>query len=168
MKKFNSEIVWLAIAFGVMAVLFFSSSQTYAEQSQQGNLRHWLVNQPFKEFLAQFKFTYAGEVEDAAKNYFTYVEFLMRKTAHFSTYFILGLSWFIGLRRRIGNRLLAGFVAWQAATGYAGLDEFHQSLTGGRTPLIQDVALDSTGALTAIIIATIILSITKRLPQRHL
>ena len=74
----------------------------------------------------------------------------------------------MGLRRRIGNRLLAGFVAWQAATGYAGLDEFHQLLTGGRTPLIQDVALDSTGALTAIIIATIILSITKRLPQRHL
>ncbi|WP_373809156.1 VanZ family protein, partial [Weissella soli] len=108
MKKINSEIVWLAIAFGVMAVLFFSSSQTYAEQSQQGNLRHWLVNQPFKEFLAQFKFTYAGEVEDAAKNYFTYVEFLMRKTAHFSTYFIFRIELVYGVTPT--NR--QSFVSW--------------------------------------------------------
>lgn len=168
MKRFNSETGWLILAFVVMAILFFSSSQTYAEQSQQSNLHHWLVNQPFKEFLAQFKFTYAGEVEDATKNYFTYVEFLIRKTAHFSTYFILGLSWFMGLRRRIGNRGLAGFVAWQAATGYAGLDEFHQSLTGGRTPLIQDVVLDSAGALTAVTLAVIFVSIAKRRSQRHL
>ncbi|MFR3790176.1 MAG: VanZ family protein, partial [Lactobacillus paragasseri] len=35
--------------------------------------------------------------------------------------------------------------------GLAGLDEFHQYLTGDRTPSLHDVALDSAGALLAIL-----------------
>lgn len=36
--------------------------------------------------------------------------------------------------------------------GYAALDEFHEMLTGGRTPLFQDVILDGIGALTGILL----------------
>ena len=48
---------------------------------------------------------------------------------------------------------LSAFFGWLAATGYAGMDEYHQMLTGGRTPLFQDVMLDSAGALTAVLLS---------------
>lgn len=42
---------------------------------------------------------------------------------------------------------LTSVLAWLSATGYAGLDEFHQMLTGDRTPSFQDVMLDSMGGI---------------------
>ena len=41
-------------------------------------------------------------------------------------------------------------------TGLAAFDEFHQGLTGGRTPSVTDVILDSAGALTGALIVVII------------
>lgn len=87
-----------------------------------------------------------------AQGYFKFVEFFIRKGAHLLTYFLLGGSWFLGLRPRINQLGLTGVVAWLSATGYAGLDEIHQMATGGRTPLFQDIALDSIGALLAVLI----------------
>jgi VanZ family protein len=68
---------------------------------------------------------------------------------------LLGLSWFKGLEKRIKQPFLTGFVSVMAAIGYAAIDEFHQSFTGGRTPLFQDVMLDGCGALTIVLILII-------------
>ena len=84
--------------------------------------------------------------------YLKFVEFFIRKGAHFTTYFILGMSFFLGLYPKTKIILLTGLVSWLSATGYAALDEFHQMLTGGRTPLFQDVVLDSVGAAVAVVI----------------
>ena len=37
-----------------------------------------------------------------------------------------------------------------------GIDEFHQQLTGGRTPLVGDVLIDGSGALIGIVLYTAI------------
>lgn len=145
-----------------MAVLFYSSSQTYEQQSQVGLLDKLLGNQPFKEQLKGISFSYAGsDISIQANGYAKFVEFFIRKGAHFGTYFLLGASWFIGLNMKIKQPFLIGIVAWLTATGYAGLDEYHQMLTGGRTPLFQDVMLDSIGALTAVILCLLVISIKK-------
>ena len=60
------------------------------------------------------------------------------------------------------NFLLVAFFSWLSATGYAALDEFHQMLTGGRTPLFQDVILDSLGALTGVLICWLVLGIKEK------
>lgn len=154
---------YLGIGFLMMAVLFYSSSQSYEQQSQIGLLSTLLKNQPFKESLSEFSFVYAGsEVSIAARGYFGFVEFFIRKLAHFGTYFILGGSFFLGLFPRIKSLWLAAFFGWLAATGYAGMDEFHQMLTNGRTPLFQDVMLDSAGALTAVLFCWLILGIRNK------
>ncbi|RDC48661.1 VanZ family protein, partial [Acinetobacter sp. RIT592] len=44
----------------------------------------------------------------------------------------------------------------------AGLDEFHQMLTGDRSPMFQDVMLDSMGALTAVVICILFTFIKKK------
>lgn len=139
-----------------MAILFYSSSQTYEEQSQIGLLSKLLANEPLKNYLNRISFNYGGsEVSIAAKGYFAFVEFFVRKFAHFFTFFLLGGSLFIGIKPLLKNSWLTLFLSWMGATGYAAFDEFHQMLTGDRTPLIQDVMLDSCGALTACLICLI-------------
>ena len=148
---------YLGIALIVMLVLFISSSQTYAQQSQVSFLEKFLPGQPFKERLSTISFTYAGSpISVKAVGYFKFVEFFIRKGAHFFTYFVLGGSFFLGLFPKMKLYLLTGFISILAATGYAGLDEFHQMLTGGRTPLFQDVALDCLGAATAVVIVMLV------------
>lgn len=146
-KSIKNGNFYLIVGFLIMAILFYSSSQTYEEQSQIGLLSKLLKNQPLKNWLSQFSFMYAGsEISIAAKGYFAFIEFFIRKMAHFGTYFLLGGSFFLGLFPKTKSLGLSAFFGWLAATGYAGMDEFHQMLTGGRTPLFQDVMLDSAGA----------------------
>ena len=148
--------LYLLISFVMMGVLFYSSSQTYEQQSQIGLLSNLLKNEPFKAQLSGVSFIYAGsEVSIEKSGYFSFIEFFIRKGAHFGTYLILGSSFFLGLIPRMKNFLLVAFFSWLSATGYAALDEFHQMLTGGRSPLFQDVMLDSSGAFLACILLTI-------------
>ncbi|MBL1228660.1 VanZ family protein [Enterococcus sp. BWB1-3] len=149
---FRNSNVYLICAFIIMGILFYSSSQTYEQQSQIGFLQKYFSNEPFKEQLSRISFVYASdEVSIQANGYFKFVEFFIRKGAHILTYFLLGGSWFLGLRPRINQSVLTAVVAWLTATGYAALDEIHQMITGGRTPLFQDIALDSAGALLAVL-----------------
>lgn len=150
-----------------MAILFFSSSQTYEQQSQVGLLDNVLSSKPFATQLKGISFSYAGsEVSIKAMGYAKFIEFFIRKGAHFGTYFLLGGSWFIGLNMKLKQPILVGIVSWLAATGYAGLDEYHQMLTGGRSPLFQDVMLDSFGALSAVCLCLLVLGI-KRLSKKR-
>ena len=155
--------LYLLISFVMMGVLFYSSSQTYEQQSQIGLLSNLLKNEPFKAQLSGVSFIYAGsEVSIEKSGYFSFIEFFIRKGAHFGTYLILGSSFFLGFIPRMKNFLLVAFFSWLSATGYAALDEFHQMLTGGRTPLFQDVILDSLGALTGVLICWLVLGIKEK------
>lgn len=162
-KSFKNGNAFLVIAVLVMILLFISSSQTYEQQTTVPLFEKILKAKPFENFLRTVSFQYAdSEVSIAKLGYFKFVEFFVRKGAHFTTYFILGGSFFLGLYPKYKNRGVTLLVSWLAASGYAGLDEFHQMLTGGRTPLFQDVALDSAGALTAGMICLLFLLFKKK------
>ena len=154
--------LYILLAFVMMGVLFYSSAQTAQEQSLEPRMNQVLKNQPLKEHFSKKPITYAGKtISIEQQGYFGYVEFLLRKSAHFISYFLLGLFWFLGLKPKIQVGWLTAVVSWLSATGYAGLDEFHQMLTGGRSPMIQDIVLDSVGAITAVVIMTLFLSLRK-------
>lgn len=162
-KQVKNGNVFIVIAVAIMVILFLSSAQTYTEQSQVSLLSKLLRGEPFKENLSQVSFTYAGSpVSITDLGYFKFVEFFIRKAAHFVSYFIMGGAFFLVLQPRLKNLALSGLFSWLAATGYAGLDEFHQLLTGDRSALFQDVALDSLGAFTAVTLL-IIVALLKRL-----
>lgn len=149
-KQFKNGNAYLIIALVMMAVLFYSSSQTYEQQTTIPLLEKILKNEPFKNSLSNISFTYAGSpVSIEASGYFNFIEFFIRKSAHFGTYFILAGSLFLGINPRVKHLGLSFGAAWLSATGYAALDEFHQMMTGGRTPLFEDVILDSSGAVLA-------------------
>lgn len=149
-SKLSQPKVYVIVALAIMFVLFYSSSKTYTEQSSVPLLQKWLVSEPFSSKLQGVVFHYGGsEVSIQAMGYFKFVEFFIRKAAHFFTFFILGGSLFLILYSKLKQSIWSLFFAWMSATGYAAMDEFHQMLTGDRTPLFQDVMLDSIGALTA-------------------
>jgi VanZ family protein len=84
------------------------------------------------------------------------IHFFIRKSAHFTEYFIF--SWLILRAIRAGRR--EAHLAWAAlaillVAGYASLDEFHQSFVPGRTPAVRDVLIDTTGGATAQAVAAL-------------
>lgn len=162
-KSRKNGNLYFVLALGIMAILFYSSSQTYEMQSQISFLERVLANEPLKETLNNISFKYADDVVSIKeKGYFSFVEFFIRKLAHFATYFLLSSSFFLSLIPKLKSIGFAMFFSWLAATGYAGIDEFHQMLTQDRTPLFQDVMLDSFGALTAVLLCWLVFVMKKK------
>lgn len=148
----------------IEAILFYSSSMTYKEQTSVPFLEKYLAGKPFYSALSKIGFTYSGKYQSVENDgYFKFVEFFIRKGAHFGIYLLLGvflcLALYVYFKK---NFVLMIFIPWMATTGLAAFDEFHQGLTGGRTPLVEDVILDSTGALVGILISVLVLYLIRR------
>jgi VanZ family protein len=78
------------------------------------------------------------------------IHHVIRKSAHFTEYFIFSLLLLHALRagrRDFGLRWALTVILIVA--GYAALDEFHQSFVPGRGPAVSDVLLDTTGGAAA-------------------
>ena len=75
----------------------------------------------------------------------------IRKSAHFTEYFVFCLLLYRGVRgARSGWRWTWGLSAWFVAFCYAALDEVHQAFVASRQSSPYDSLLDSVGALFAI------------------
>lgn len=135
----------------ILSLLFYSSSQTYEEQSIIPKLMIWLPGEPFKGVLSLFQIPYLGTtISIDSLGYYAFIEFLIRKGAHIAIFGVLAIAAYIVLRK-IELAFIITFVLAIA-------DEFHQSLTGGRTPSIHDVILDSFGAAIALTVIYILRS----------
>jgi VanZ family protein len=78
------------------------------------------------------------------------VHFFIRKTAHFSEYFLFSLFLMRGVRGNDhGWKLRWAIWAVLIAAGYSALDEFHQSFVPSRGASPWDSLLDATGAAAA-------------------
>lgn len=152
MKNTNKDLLYIVGAFVIMGILFYSSSMPYSDQSVTPFLDRFLQSEPLKGLLSNIEFMYAGsEVSIAALGYSRFVEFFIRKGAHFFIYFLLSFFWFMGLKSNMKSVPLAALVAFMLAAGYASFDEFHQGLTPERTPLLEDIMLDSAGAIVGVV-----------------
>jgi VanZ family protein len=79
------------------------------------------------------------------------VNHYIRKSAHFTEYFVFCLLLYRGVRGgRAGWRWSWGLTAWFVAFCYAALDEVHQAFVVSRQASPYDSLLDSVGALFAV------------------
>jgi VanZ family protein len=131
-------------------LIFFFSSQTYEEQSvtpflAQFNTPYWY------DKLSGISFMYGGvEVSAQTAGVSGFVEFFIRKGAHLFIFFVFGLLTLGVWRSFVRNPIFSFSGALICVLFYASADELHQKITGGRTPLWQDVMLDSFGGLLGI------------------
>ncbi len=81
----------------------------------------------------------------------TLVHGLIRKMAHITEYFILGLLLFKAFRGTSQQEWRLKWAVWAVAVAafYALTDEFHQSFVATRTASVTDVSIDAVGAAMA-------------------
>jgi len=164
--KRNEKWFW-GVVVAIELVLFYSSSMTYKQQTSVPFLEKFLKGKPMYHSLENIGFTYGGKYQSIKNDgYYHFVEFFIRKGAHFGTYMLLGIFLCLALYTYFKkNDFLRILIPWMTATGLAAFDEFHQGLTGGRTPSVVDVVLDSCGALTGSVIVVLILFFVFRKKQ---
>lgn len=83
-------------------------------------------------------------------------EVLVRKAAHFTLYFVLGVLLILTIR----TSSVAATVVWRRAilaailiaALYAISDELHQTLVGGRSGQVSDVLLDTIAAAVGVVV----------------
>lgn len=143
----------------LLVIVFISSGQTAEQQSLIPVLEKWLPNKPLESFLSYFQIPYWGIlVSIEERGYYAFVEFLIRKGTHFFYFGIISLAIYAALPK-FKYRTITAVVLTML---FAVADELHQSFTSGRTASIQDVILDTVGAITALTLLTCIRVLKQR------
>ncbi|WP_214771554.1 MULTISPECIES: VanZ family protein [unclassified Exiguobacterium] len=143
------------VGVAILLSLFVFSSMTYQQQS----LISFLTQRIPLDWVYAFSFVsfhYKVPISVASLGPAAFLEFFIRKGMHAGLFLILGISIVHFLRGRGYAALSAAFFAFTTAMTIGVMDEFHQQLTGGRTPLVGDVLIDGSGALIGIVLYTAI------------
>lgn len=139
--KLKKILSWTAVVIW-MALIFILSAQI-SEQSSQ-------LSTGITEFIIKTieKFIPIANFDIGSFNH------IVRKSAHFIAYMVLGVLALNALRRSkaYGYRSLALALALGICVIYAVSDEWHQLFIPGRVGQAKDVILDSAGAGVGILI----------------
>ena len=123
---------WPAIAWA--CVIFSMSTDTFSAEHTAS------VFEPILRWL----------MPSLTEDQFRSIHYFIRKSAHFSEYFVFCLLLYRGVsggRKRW--RWTWGLAALSCAAGYSILDEIHQAFVASRTASAYDSLLDSAGAIVA-------------------
>ena len=157
MKK-KAKIIILTTITILWMVFIFSMSAKNATQSSSisGGFTYNILNTFFEQFRSIDKTTQNGIVEG--------LQFIVRKSAHFLAYAILGGLCFenLSILDKLSKKKTF-FIALLISVLYAISDEIHQYFVPGRACQFRDVMIDSCGALTGIIVVIIFSKIIQKL-----
>ena len=133
-KKLQKFLAWLALLVWMGVIFYFSH--------QSGDTRMQLSDGILDSFKSLFQ------------NFLDYhtLSYIVRKIAHFTEYFILGLLIYhlVKQYRVISKTEIIWMILFCVI--YAMSDEFHQVFIGGRSPKVFDVIIDSLGSSLSILI----------------
>lgn len=95
--------------------------------------------------------------------------FLVRKTAHFSEYALLGFLFYLNFSREKAKRTsrLSALFSILASSLYACTDEFHQLFVPGRSGQLSDVIIDTLGATTGVLFISLIIQLKNKFLIKH-
>ena len=86
----------------------------------------------------------------------TLSDFIVRKAAHFTEYFILYILLYRAINTKRNGDIKVFIGSILIVFLYACSDEFHQAFVPGRGPAFRDVLVDTCGGLTAFLIMYIV------------
>lgn len=141
-------ILYVLLAFW-MILIFVMSSQKASQSSQlSGGIVYKLITVFFSKFDSM-------PLDDQTQLVNT-ITFIVRKSAHFLEYFILGLlATLIMLTYDVKHKLKA-IMSVVFCLLYATSDEIHQYFVEGRACRFTDICIDAAGSVVAIVITILI------------
>lgn len=146
-RKKRFALVFAALTLALTAFIFFNSLQNGEESGKQSDFVVDIVN----SFLSFFGIR--ADVDTLGT--------VIRKLAHFTEYFVLGITSSLFLLQYNSKRLVA--VSPIYCFLIALCDEFiMQMSTEGRAPQFTDVLIDLSGALLALIALLVIIRIKNK------
>ncbi|WP_042142625.1 VanZ family protein [Paucisalibacillus sp. EB02] len=149
----KNYLYWL-LPTSWMAIVFFSSSTPYEKQDIKPILSDMIDLSILQPYVSWVSFQYNhSEVSINALGVNGLIEFFIRKGAHFGTFFILMILFYIAFRKTAKwplHKILV--ISFFSTIAYAIIDEIHQGFTPNRTPYIGDVMIDGFGTSIAYLI----------------
>lgn len=140
-------LVFISIAW--IAVIFSFSLQSGDESGKlSGGIVAWFVGLFFPEDFTHIEL----------------VHFLVRKAAHFTEYFILGVLLSLTVREAKWKRIL--LAPWIMGTCVACCDETIQLFSEGRAGMITDVMLDSSGVFIGCVVLALSMLLVKKFNRK--
>lgn len=160
MKKKRLRLLYFIPVILWMAVIFwFSSNNGDISSMQSGKVSYMMASAMDRAFKL--------DMSEAERMGFSEgISFLVRKTAHFTEYLVLGVLLYTAVANNFGTLLdtldrslgignivkLRFFLPAVIVFGYAGTDELHQYFVPDRCCSFKDVLIDTAGGLTGIVI----------------
>lgn len=150
----------------ISIALFQSSRMPYEDQTLIPILQRLLPNQPLSGFFNRIQFSYGNEVISMeSMGYYSLLEIFIRKGAHFINFGFLGLSIYFFLKPYINHAIILYGVAITLTFGLVSFDELHQVSTPNRSGCIEDVLLDTLGAIVFVSLAHFFISLFRQNKQ---
>lgn len=137
MNKKIAIIAWICVVFW-MGVIFYLSHQPATQSAQLSSVIAQMIVDFIESAVPGLNMDMGG------------FNFYVRKCAHFTAYFILGVLTLMALMKSDAKK--AFFSAVVICVLYATSDEIHQLFVLGRSCQLRDAFIDSAGALMGICI----------------
>jgi len=146
MNRKKGQILMIVLIIATYVFIFGNSLQPVSESQAESLSVLERVKPVFEAVVGQ------GNVTDH----------LVRKIAHFTEFFLLGLEWlvFVSLSKKINGQHIANclFIGLASAV----IDESLQMLSPGRGPQVSDVLLDFSGFCFGILVISTILLLRRK------
>lgn len=151
------------IIFGILTAITFITIFIFSNQNGE---KSGSVSRDFTKKVIETLHIDKNLNEIEKENLIENSQFIVRKLAHFTIYTIAGINLYgfintynIKNKYKMIGALLVGII-------YAISDEIHQMFSGGRTPAVMDVFIDSCGVLFGINMFLITNKIIKNKKQK--
>ncbi len=154
-KKLLFRVIFAALSVIIMVAIFCFSAQNGTASSKTSGR---VVTVVLKTFYSRFIELSANEKAQLIKT----LQFLIRKCAHFSIYFLLGGSVFGFVSTFNLTKLKIVLFSWLFCVFYALTDEIHQLFSNGRSGNLRDILIDSCGSLCAILLFLLLLGLLNK------
>lgn len=149
--KVRRIIFFILIIINCMTIFYFSNQVANVSSASSGRIVNFLA-----QVLPALKNMPEEEKQEVCSNV---LQPIVRKTAHFSIYTLLGFFTMNFALTFNTNNYKRTIASWGAGTLYATTDEFHQYFILGRSCEFRDVCIDSLGVFTGIMIAILLVKI---------
>lgn len=157
--KIKRVILIIAIFLNCATIFYFSNQVANTSSKQSSRVVEIVSNIfPIIKNMEEQQKTYIKE------NILTPI---VRKTAHFSIYTMLGIlttNFMITIKNKEMYQIFIYALIFCAF--YAVTDEFHQSFIPGRSAEIRDVLIDFSGALVGVLFTIGITKLTRKIKQK--